>query len=100
VQPSLQEGFGLSVVEAMDAGIPVVTTSAGGLSDVVEEGVTGLMVPPGDAEALGQRVEEALADRVSAGRRASVARERVRARYSPEAMAQATLAVYRKALGR
>ena len=50
--PSLQEGFGIVFVEAMAAGLPVVAARAGAVPEVVEEGKTGLLVPPGDPEAL------------------------------------------------
>jgi glycosyltransferase involved in cell wall biosynthesis len=52
VLPSLWEGLPLSLVLAMGAGLPVVTTSVAGIPEVVQDGVTGLLVPPGDAAAL------------------------------------------------
>jgi glycosyltransferase involved in cell wall biosynthesis len=50
--PSLQEGFGIAFVEAMAAGLPVVAARAGAAPEVIEEGVTGVLVPPGDPKAL------------------------------------------------
>ena len=52
VAPSLYESFGLMYVEAMRAGKPVIGTSAGGIPEVVEDGRTGLLVPPGDVPSL------------------------------------------------
>ena len=52
VIPSLEEGFGIPAAEAMGCEVPVVASDAGGLPEVVENGVTGLVVPRGDADAL------------------------------------------------
>ncbi|HMC82600.1 MAG TPA: glycosyltransferase [Candidatus Polarisedimenticolia bacterium] len=56
VQPSLREGFGLSALEAMASGLPVIASRAGGLVEVVKEGETGELVPPGDSAVLGERI--------------------------------------------
>lgn len=56
VQPSLREGFGLSTLEAMASGLPVIASRAGGLVEVVKEGETGELVPPGDPKVLGERI--------------------------------------------
>jgi glycosyltransferase involved in cell wall biosynthesis len=54
VVPSLYEPFGLVALEALACGIPVVATAVGGLKEIVEDGESGLLVPPGDASALAQ----------------------------------------------
>jgi glycosyltransferase involved in cell wall biosynthesis len=63
VLPSLNEGMGRALVEAMAVGLPVVATRVGGVPDIVAHGTTGLLVPPQDAEALAAAVLELLRDR-------------------------------------
>src|SRR5262249_20856408 len=60
--PSLWESFGYVCVEAMALGRPVVASRAGGLAEIVEDGVSGLLVRPGDAEALGAAIGRLLDD--------------------------------------
>ncbi len=62
VNPSLSEAFGMSLIEAMSAGLPVVATRAGGMVDIVVDGQTGFLVPPDDATALAQAVLALLQD--------------------------------------
>jgi glycosyltransferase involved in cell wall biosynthesis len=64
VHPALMEGFGIAVVEAMAMGKAVVATTTGGLPEVVAQGETGLLVPPGDVETLATTVVSLLEDRV------------------------------------
>jgi glycosyltransferase involved in cell wall biosynthesis len=62
INPSYSEGFGLSVLEAGAMGIPVVATHVGGVTDIVEDYKTGLLVPPGDREALREKISEFILD--------------------------------------
>jgi glycosyltransferase involved in cell wall biosynthesis len=62
VVPSLEEGFGIPAAEAMGCEVPVVASDAGGLPEVVEHGVTGVIVPRGDTEALAEAIGSLLAD--------------------------------------
>jgi glycosyltransferase involved in cell wall biosynthesis len=62
VIPSLEEGFGIPAAEAMGCEVPVVASDAGGLPEVVEDGVTGLVVPRGDVPALAEAIGALLAD--------------------------------------
>ncbi|MEJ7891532.1 MAG: glycosyltransferase family 4 protein [Solirubrobacteraceae bacterium] len=67
VLPSLQEPGGTVLVEAMNAGTPVVATRVGGLAEVVEDGVTGRLVPASDPDALAEAILEVLANREAMG---------------------------------
>lgn len=62
VIPSLEEGFGIPAAEAMGCETPVVASDAGGLPEVVEDGVTGFVVPRGDSQALAAAIGALLAD--------------------------------------
>jgi glycosyltransferase involved in cell wall biosynthesis len=97
--PSYREGFGVVCAEAMAHGRPVVASAVGGLLDLVVDGETGILVPPGDVEALRRELRRLLAD-VSLRRRLGEAgRARVRERFSWDAVTAATLEAYRRALG-
>ena len=94
VCPSRREGYGVVAREAMARGRPVVAAAVGGLVDVVEDGVTGLLVPPCDPQALRVAIERLLGDAPLRERLGQAARERVAACCSWEAATEATLAVY------
>lgn len=76
--PSEWEAFGLVLVEAMASGRPVVAARVGGTPDVVEDGVTGFLVPHGDAGALADRLGRILGDPLLADRMGAAGRERAR----------------------
>ena len=78
VVPSRAEGFGSVALLAQAAGVPVVASSAGGLAEAIEDGVTGRLVPPGDAPALARALEELAGAPARAHERASRARADVR----------------------
>jgi glycosyltransferase involved in cell wall biosynthesis len=65
------ESFGLTLAEAMAAGLPTVTTNIGGCREIVRDCVTGLLVPPGDASALTEALEWLLDPEEGAARRAA-----------------------------
>src|SRR5690606_14651669 len=60
--PSLEEGFGLVALESLRLGVPVVASRVGGLPDIVEDGRTGLLVPPSDPPALAAALLRVLTD--------------------------------------
>src|SRR5581483_5428280 len=62
VLPSLQEGFPRVIYEAMTQGLPVIATAVGGIPEVVVEGESGLLVPPGSESALAQAIDRLLSD--------------------------------------
>jgi len=94
VMPSFYETFGISVIEAMAFGLPVVATRTGGLPEVVEDGVTGILVPTGDAEALADALIRLLRDPDLRQRMGQAGQERVRAEFTIDRVVSQTLAVY------
>jgi glycosyltransferase involved in cell wall biosynthesis len=99
VFPSLWEGFGLAVVEAMAAGVPVVCTDTGPLPEVVGHGECGILVPPRDATALAAAVVRVLESPALAARLGEAGRRRAAARYGIDGMIAATAALYAPLLG-
>lgn len=73
----------------MSLGKPAVVTSAGGIPEIVQHGVTGLIVPPGDADALAAALLEVLTKPALAGSLSEKAKERYELCYRPEIMARA-----------
>lgn len=100
VVPSLKrEGLGLAALEAMDAGCPVIASRVGGLGEVVEEGQTGLLVPPSDPVALAAAIREVL-ERPDQGRALGTrGRKRVESLFRATAMARRVESLYEEALG-
>jgi glycosyltransferase involved in cell wall biosynthesis len=83
VVPSIYEGMPLVVLEAMEAGVPVVASAVSGIPEVVVDGETGWLVPPEDPEALARALEAVLTDPDEARRRGEAGRRRVAERYRP-----------------
>jgi phosphatidyl-myo-inositol dimannoside synthase len=98
VCPSRREGYGVVAREAMAYGRPVVASAVGGLPDAVEDGVTGLLVPPRDPAALRAALRRVLDDAALRERLGAAAGVRARERFGRDAAARATVAVYRDAL--
>lgn len=95
VVPSRREGYGMVAREAMAHGRPVVATAVGGLVDAVEDGATGLLVPPRDTAALRAALERLLGDAELRRLLGAAARERVARTASPARTAEQLLEAYR-----
>jgi len=93
VLPSLYEELGTVLLEAMQAALPIVASRTGGIPDVIEDGINGLLVPPGEPEALAHAINHLLADRDLARRLSEGARERAKD-YDWEVLAERVLRVY------
>lgn len=93
-----QEGFGLVLVEAMRAGVPVVASASGGIVDIVRDGVNGRLVPEGDAASLALAIAPLLRHPGEAAALGDAARRDVTDRYAPAAIARTFDAVYRRAV--
>ncbi|MGY1836929.1 glycosyltransferase [Blastococcus sp. SYSU DS0510] len=99
VLPSAYEEMGSVLVEAMAAGLPVVASDVGGIPEVVRDGETGLLVPPGDVAALAAALDRLVADDRLRGRLARAARWRAAAYAWPE-LSSRVAGVYAAVLGR
>lgn len=94
VLPSLAEGISNTILEAMASGLPVVATAVGGNADLVEDGVSGRIVPPGDVPALAQALIAFAQDEPLRRAAGAAGRARVEARFSLETMVRAYQQVY------
>lgn len=94
--PSLHEPFGIVVLEAWAAGLPVVASRVGGLVDLVECGRTGLLFPPGEVEAAQARVEQLLSQPELALRLRQQARQECELHYDWRALAERMVKLYRE----
>jgi len=98
VIPSLEEGFGIPAAEAMGCEIPVVASDAGGLPEVVEHEVTGLIVPRGDDHALAEAISRLLVDEALRRRMGQAGRERALRLFDWDNSAKSFNALYRRLL--
>lgn len=95
VLSSRSEGMPNTVLEALAAARPVVATAVGDIPTLVRDGVTGLLVPPGDAGALGAAIGRLLKDPAAAAELGAAGRRHVLAAHGPDRIAQAFLDLYR-----
>jgi mannosyltransferase len=92
---SRNEGFGLTLIEAMAAGAALVASRAGAAEFVIEDGVTGVLIPPGDVDALVAALEPLMRDPAAAAAMGARARARVLDKFSLDAEANGIAQVYR-----
>lgn len=94
VLPSLYEGLPVSVLEAMAVGTPVIATAVGGTDEVVEDGVTGVLVPPGNPARLAAEISRLIASQPLADQMSEEAKRRVQQSFSSDSMIRGVLDVY------
>lgn len=100
VVPSVwQEVLGLAILEPYAIGRPVIGSRIGGIPEAIEDGVTGMLVDPGDPAALADAIDGMLARPAEVSRMGMAARARAETVFSPEAHYNSLLAIYRGALG-
>jgi len=95
---SLNEGTPVALIEAMASSKAVVSTNVGGVPDIIDDGRTGILVPPGDAEALAGAIVGLLKDREARCRIGGAARESVSARFRQERLVDDVARMYTSAL--
>jgi glycosyltransferase involved in cell wall biosynthesis len=100
LNPSFTETFGMSLIEAMACNVPVVVTRVGGMEAIVERTGGGLMVAPGDSEALADAILQLLSDEDLRKRMGQAGAERVRELFSWERVATDLLSRYEELMGR
>jgi len=98
VLPSRYENFPLSLLEAMSCAVPVVTTRVGGIPEMVAAGETGLLVAPGDPEALAAALRRLVGDPALARRLGDAGRRAIETTYSWEAVATRIVDLYGEVL--
>ncbi|MDP3730125.1 MAG: glycosyltransferase family 4 protein [Candidatus Omnitrophota bacterium] len=94
VLPSIEEGLGLALLEAMSLGRPCVASATGGIRDIVNDGVNGILTPVGDSNAIANAVLRILNDKPLAKNISESSRDFVRGRFSIEAMADKMIDLY------
>lgn len=100
VHPARWEGFGLVLLEAMRAGLPIVATRVSAIPEVVAEDITGLLVPPDDPDALAAAISKLIHEPARRNEMGIGGFERLRERFSPERMARGVVALYEAVLDR
>ena len=98
VLPSIQEGLGLSAMEAMVAGVPVIGSNVGGVYSLIKDDQTGILVPPQDPLALAAAIIRLLDDKGLGLNMANAARELIKEKFSLEDMAKKVERLYKEAI--
>ena len=97
---SVGEPFGLTILEALSSGKPMIITEAGGMPEIVRDGINGFVVPVRDFEALASRTIQLLANERLRQRLGYTGRQMVQAHYTKEIVTKNTLEIYKKALAK
>jgi glycosyltransferase involved in cell wall biosynthesis len=100
VLPSFFEGMGRVILEAMAMEKPVVASRVGGIPDLIDEGINGLLVGPGDVKELAHALEKVLRDKGLARKMGREGRKRIQAQFSAEIMVRSIENLYRELLGK
>jgi L-malate glycosyltransferase len=100
VMSSVTEGLGTSLLDAMACSKAIVATKAGGIPEVVDDGVTGVLVEPRDHHAMAAAIVQLVADDTTRQRMAAAGFARVSARFTVERMVAETVGVYERVVGR
>lgn len=98
VLPSLNEAFGLVLLEAMAAKLPIIATKNGGIPEIITNNITGILVPPGDGKSIAYAILRLLNDRKTAEKIAKNGYERVKKEFDIKTMVRKTEEVYAKVL--
>ncbi|MFH0940629.1 MAG: glycosyltransferase family 4 protein [Candidatus Omnitrophota bacterium] len=92
--PSLQEGLGISILEAMASGVPVVASRVGGIPSIIKDGETGLLCAAGDVGSFSASLSKILNDKALAESLIEKAKQNIREKFSLDTMAQKTRRLY------
>jgi glycosyltransferase involved in cell wall biosynthesis len=98
VHPSLTEGFGISLLEGMAQACPIVASRVGGIPEIVADGISGILVPPGDPVRLAEAVTGLLCHRNSLRTMGAIGRQRLEQRFTLEEMLRSYAALYERLL--
>jgi glycosyltransferase involved in cell wall biosynthesis len=99
VLPSLEDNCPMAILEAMAAGLPVAASAIGGIPDLVEPSVTGLLFDPHDPKAIAEAVRRVLADGEMREKMGRAGRNAAEARFRPKVVAARHLEIYREVIG-
>lgn len=98
VHPADMEGLGVSLLQASAAAVPIIASRAGGLPEAVADGISGILIPPGDVSALVTVMHRLLNDPDLRRQYGAAGRQRILLEFSVDAMVEGNLAVYRRVL--
>jgi glycosyltransferase involved in cell wall biosynthesis len=98
VHPALKEGLGVALLETLASGVAAVASDVGGIPDLIEDGVHGRLVPPGDPDALAKVMDQLIGDDALRRQLAQAGRQRVVSAFSLDQMVAGNLEVYQQAL--